>query len=223
MLLLNQALLLNLAGDKAPRCAFWVSWPSTRPPPSVGSPRQVCARADHRAVGPLRRADQLVWVRCLEVWGWSVCPSGDPSPGARVSDDAWRLAEPVAPGLVDDDLPDHGVAMMRRRFMLPMSDWSNRAAVAKYAAASAGIPATTLLPPIVDGCCRRQPRFVIRSDCVAYARLMSGRRWCATDVASGTDCRSSSSISAVRTKLGWGGRSTWTCWARVSSMSVGGV
>ena len=43
---------------------------------------------------------------------------------------------PVAPGPVDDDLPDHDAAAMRR-FALPMPDWSDRAAVAEFAAARA--------------------------------------------------------------------------------------
>ncbi|MGW7414777.1 alpha/beta fold hydrolase [Streptomyces sp. NPDC054863] len=44
---------------------------------------------------------------------------------------------PVAPGLVDADLPDHDAATMKRRFALPMPDWSDRAAVAEFAAAGA--------------------------------------------------------------------------------------
>jgi pimeloyl-ACP methyl ester carboxylesterase len=46
---------------------------------------------------------------------------------------------PVAPGRVDADLPDHDKATMKRRFALPMPDWSDRAAVAEYAAAGAEI------------------------------------------------------------------------------------
>jgi pimeloyl-ACP methyl ester carboxylesterase len=46
---------------------------------------------------------------------------------------------PVAPGPVDDDLPDHDEATMKRRFALPMPDWSDRAAVAEFAAAGAAI------------------------------------------------------------------------------------
>jgi pimeloyl-ACP methyl ester carboxylesterase len=44
---------------------------------------------------------------------------------------------PVAPGPVDDDLPDHDAALMNRRFALPMPDWSDRGAVAGFAAARA--------------------------------------------------------------------------------------
>jgi pimeloyl-ACP methyl ester carboxylesterase len=46
---------------------------------------------------------------------------------------------PVAPGPVDHDLPDHDAATMARRFALPMPDWSDRSAVAEYAAARAEI------------------------------------------------------------------------------------
>jgi pimeloyl-ACP methyl ester carboxylesterase len=46
---------------------------------------------------------------------------------------------PVAPGPADDDLPDHDAATMQRLFALPMPDWSDRAAVAEFAAAGAEI------------------------------------------------------------------------------------
>jgi pimeloyl-ACP methyl ester carboxylesterase len=46
---------------------------------------------------------------------------------------------PVAPGRPDDDLPDHDAATMRRLFARPMPDWSDRAAVAEFAAAGAEI------------------------------------------------------------------------------------
>jgi pimeloyl-ACP methyl ester carboxylesterase len=46
---------------------------------------------------------------------------------------------PVAPGRVDKDLPDHDKATMNRQFALPMPDWSDRAAVADFAAAGAEI------------------------------------------------------------------------------------
>ncbi len=45
----------------------------------------------------------------------------------------------VAPGPVDDDLPDHDAATMERLFSHPMPDWSDRAAVAEFAAAGAEI------------------------------------------------------------------------------------
>ena len=46
---------------------------------------------------------------------------------------------PVAPGPVDDDLPDHDAATMDRLFSRSMPDWSDRAAVAEFAAAGAEI------------------------------------------------------------------------------------
>jgi pimeloyl-ACP methyl ester carboxylesterase len=46
---------------------------------------------------------------------------------------------PVAPGTPDDDLPDHDKAAMQRLFALPMPDWTDRAAVAEFAAARAEI------------------------------------------------------------------------------------
>jgi pimeloyl-ACP methyl ester carboxylesterase len=46
---------------------------------------------------------------------------------------------PVAPGKPDDDLPDHDKATMRRLFAHPMPDWTDREAVADFAAARAEI------------------------------------------------------------------------------------
>ena len=46
---------------------------------------------------------------------------------------------PVAPGPVDDDLPDHDAATMKRLFSRSMPDWADRAAVAEFAAAGAEI------------------------------------------------------------------------------------
>jgi pimeloyl-ACP methyl ester carboxylesterase len=46
---------------------------------------------------------------------------------------------PVAPGPVDDDLPDHDTATMGRLFSRSMPDWSDRDAVAEYAARGAEI------------------------------------------------------------------------------------
>jgi pimeloyl-ACP methyl ester carboxylesterase len=45
----------------------------------------------------------------------------------------------VAPGPVDDDLPDHDGPTMQRLFSQPMPDWSDRAAVAAFAADGAEI------------------------------------------------------------------------------------
>ena len=46
---------------------------------------------------------------------------------------------PVAPGPVDDDLPEHDAAMMDRLFSRPLPDWSDRTAVADYATGGAEI------------------------------------------------------------------------------------
>jgi pimeloyl-ACP methyl ester carboxylesterase len=46
---------------------------------------------------------------------------------------------PVAPGPVDDDLPDHDAATMERLFLRPLPDWADRSAVAAFAAAGAEI------------------------------------------------------------------------------------
>jgi pimeloyl-ACP methyl ester carboxylesterase len=46
---------------------------------------------------------------------------------------------PVAPGRVDKDLPDHDAATMKRLFSRSMPDWSDRAAVAEFAAGGAKI------------------------------------------------------------------------------------
>jgi pimeloyl-ACP methyl ester carboxylesterase len=45
----------------------------------------------------------------------------------------------VAPGPVDDDLPDHDAATMERLFSRPIPDWSDRGAVAEFAAGRAEI------------------------------------------------------------------------------------
>ena len=46
---------------------------------------------------------------------------------------------PVAPGPSDDDLPDHDPATMSELFGRPMPDWTDRKAVADFAAAGAEI------------------------------------------------------------------------------------
>jgi pimeloyl-ACP methyl ester carboxylesterase len=46
---------------------------------------------------------------------------------------------PVAPGPIDNDLPDHDAAMMDRLFSQPMPDWSDRPAVGQFAAAGAEV------------------------------------------------------------------------------------
>ncbi|MFI2102058.1 alpha/beta fold hydrolase [Isoptericola sp. NPDC019693] len=68
----------------------------------------------------------------------------------------------VAPGPVDDDLPDHDAAAMERLFSLPDPDWSERDAVAHHAARSAEI----------------------LGDDPAAARVLAGRVWDRTPGAS---------------------------------------
>jgi pimeloyl-ACP methyl ester carboxylesterase len=46
---------------------------------------------------------------------------------------------PVAPGPVDDDLPDHDAAAMGAVFSRPVPDWADRSAVAAFAAGGAGL------------------------------------------------------------------------------------
>lgn len=46
---------------------------------------------------------------------------------------------PVAPGPVDDDLPDHDQTVMTAVFSRPQPDWTDRRAVAEYAAEGAAI------------------------------------------------------------------------------------
>jgi pimeloyl-ACP methyl ester carboxylesterase len=46
---------------------------------------------------------------------------------------------PVAPGPVDDDLPDHDAATMNALFSRPMPNWTDRSAVAAFAADGAAL------------------------------------------------------------------------------------
>ena len=46
---------------------------------------------------------------------------------------------PVAPGPVDDDLPDHDAAIMDAVFSRRMPEWTDRAAVAAFAADGAAL------------------------------------------------------------------------------------
>src|SRR6266540_3724686 len=72
---------------------------------------------------------------------------------------------PVAPGRLDDDLPDHDAATMARLFSRSMPDCSDRAAVAEFAAGRAEIlgddpAAARARPPSASGTARpaRSPR-----------------------------------------------------------------
>jgi hypothetical protein len=71
-----------------------------------------------------------------------------------------RIPEAIArPGPVDDDLPDHDAATMDRLFSRPMPNWSDRTAVAEFAAAGAEIlgddPSSRARPPSAGGTTRR--------------------------------------------------------------------
>lgn len=46
---------------------------------------------------------------------------------------------PVAPGPVDEDLPDHGPAVMAALFSRPRPDWTDRDAVTTFAAEGAAL------------------------------------------------------------------------------------
>src|ERR671935_1681777 len=54
---------------------------------------------------------------------------------------------PVAPGKPDDDLPAHDKATTQRLFTRPMPNWTDREAVAKFAAARAEIRGDDPVPP----------------------------------------------------------------------------
>ncbi|ONI89560.1 alpha/beta hydrolase [Saccharothrix sp. ALI-22-I] len=90
----------------------------------------------------------------------------------------------VAPGPVDDDLPDHDPATMGRRFALPMPDWSDRAAVAEFAAAGAEIlgndpaAARTTAERIFDRMPSTQPAITMANQLgMVFSRLDCEPRW----------------------------------------------
>jgi len=91
---------------------------------------------------------------------------------------------PVAPGPVDDDLPDHDKAAMKRRFALPMPDWSDRAAVAEFAAARAAVlgddpgAARATAERIFDRTPRTAPSVQMANQLgMVFARLDCTPRW----------------------------------------------
>jgi pimeloyl-ACP methyl ester carboxylesterase len=91
---------------------------------------------------------------------------------------------PVAPGPVDEDLPDHDAATMQRRFALPMPDWSDRAAVAKFAAEGAHIlgddpdAARARAERIFDRAASTQPAVQMADHLgMVFARLDCQPRW----------------------------------------------
>ena len=91
---------------------------------------------------------------------------------------------PVAPGPVDDDLPDHDKAAMKRRFALPMPDWSDRGAVAEFAAARAAVlgddpgAARATAERIFDRTPRTAPSVQMANQLgMVFARLDCTPRW----------------------------------------------
>ncbi len=91
---------------------------------------------------------------------------------------------PVAPGPVDDDLPDHDQATMQQLFARPMPDWTDRDAVAEFAAASAAIlgddPATarTVAARIWDRTPGTEPSFQMANQLgMVFSRLDCTPRW----------------------------------------------
>lgn len=91
---------------------------------------------------------------------------------------------PVAPGPVDPDLPDHDAKAMRQLFALPMPDWSDRAAVAERAAASAAIlgndpdAARTVAARIFDRAASTEPVVQMANQLgMVFSRLDCTPRW----------------------------------------------
>lgn len=91
---------------------------------------------------------------------------------------------PVAPGPVDPDLPDHDAKAMRQLFALPMPDWSDRAAVAERAAASAAIlgndpdAARTVAARIFDRAASTEPAVQMANQLgMVFSRLDCTPRW----------------------------------------------
>ncbi|MFF2073511.1 alpha/beta fold hydrolase [Kitasatospora sp. NPDC058162] len=91
---------------------------------------------------------------------------------------------PVAPGPVDDDLPDHDEAVLKARFALPMPDWSDRAAVAEFAAARAELlgddpaAARATAERVFDRTPGREPAVQLANQLgLAFAKLDCAPRW----------------------------------------------
>src|ERR671935_1272222 len=91
---------------------------------------------------------------------------------------------PVAPGKPDDDLPDHDKATMKRLFALPMPDWTDREAVARFAAARAEIrgddpvAARAIAARIWDRTPGTAPRVQMANQMgMVFAKLDCGPRW----------------------------------------------
>ena len=93
-------------------------------------------------------------------------------------------SRPVAPGPVDVDLPDHDTAVMGRAFGLPMPDWTDRAAVAEFAAARADVlgddpvQARSTAERIFDRVPGATPSVQMANQmAMVFSRLDCGPRW----------------------------------------------
>lgn len=91
---------------------------------------------------------------------------------------------PVAPGPVDADLPDHDTATMARLFSRPKPDWSDRSAVAEYAAGGADIlgddpaAASSLAARVWDRTPGAQPAVHMANQLgMTFSRLDCRPRW----------------------------------------------
>jgi len=91
---------------------------------------------------------------------------------------------PVAPGPVDHDLPDHDAATMEAAFSRPMPDWTDRSAVAAFAADGAELlgndpeQARTRAARIWDRTPSSEPSVQQANQLgTVFARLDCGPRW----------------------------------------------
>jgi pimeloyl-ACP methyl ester carboxylesterase len=91
---------------------------------------------------------------------------------------------PVAPGRVDEDLPDHDPATMKRAFSRSLPDWSDRAAVAEFAAGRAEIlgndpaAARATAERIWDRTPGTQPAVQMANQlAMVFSKLDCGPRW----------------------------------------------
>lgn len=91
---------------------------------------------------------------------------------------------PVAPGPVDADLPDHDTATMARLFSRRKPDWSDRSAVAEYAAGGADIlgddpaAASSLAARVWDRTPGTQPAVHMANQLgMTFSRLDCRPRW----------------------------------------------
>lgn len=91
---------------------------------------------------------------------------------------------PVAPGPVDDDLPDHDDAVMGPLFSRPAPDWTDRRAVAEHAAAGAVLlgddpgPAREVAGRIWDRTAGSSPAVQMANQLgMVFSRLDCAPRW----------------------------------------------